>query len=391
MSGKDVSQESIKVSAVPSFNWASDTRNPHNWSGAKKSFVFLTTMLVVLNSNMGSSLTGNAIQSITKEFGVESQLQKALPMSIFLVGPIVWAPLSEEFGRRVIVITTFPLFTIFTMACALAPTWASFLVFRLFTGIFGSAIVALGPGILADIYQDPKARGWGIAVFMGVTGFGPMLGPIVSGFTSPALGWRWSFWVALIFAGVTHIFVVCFPETYGKTIAAKHASENLMMPQPTAINKQHRSWRRIIGDVLLRPLHLLVTEPIVTACSMYLALCYSIFYMSFQVFPEVFQHLYGLSPGQCGLVQLTIGAGCVLSLPIYWVYEQILRRVVQSSSGKLKEEYYRLPLACLGGPLFVVSLFWLGWSSRLDVPFAVPMIAGIPFGMGFMCIFIAIL
>ncbi|KAJ5968965.1 hypothetical protein N7501_005213 [Penicillium viridicatum] len=42
-------------------------------------------MLVVLNSNMGSSLTGNAIQSITKEFGVESQLQKALPMSIFLV------------------------------------------------------------------------------------------------------------------------------------------------------------------------------------------------------------------------------------------------------------------------------------------------------------------
>ncbi|KAJ5427219.1 MFS general substrate transporter [Penicillium sp. CMV-2018d] len=360
-------------------------------------------MLVVLNSNMGSSLTGNAIQSITKEFGVESQLQKALPMSIFLVGPIVWAPLSEEFGRRVIAITTFPLFTIFTMACALAPTWASFLVFRLFTGIFGSAIVALGPGILADIYQDPKARGWSIAVFMGplfaipsltysqATGFGPMLGPIVSGFTSPALGWRWSFWVALIFAAVTHIFVVCFPETYGKTIAAKHAPENLMIPQPTATNKQRRSWKRIISDVLLRPLHLLVTEPIVTACSMYLALCYSIFYMSFQVFPEVFQHLYGLSPGQCGLVQLTIGAGCMLSLPIYWVYEQILRRVVQRSSGKLKEEYYRLPLACLGGPLFVVSLFWLGWSSRLDVPFAVPMIAGIPFGMGFMCIFIAIL
>lgn len=224
-----------------------------------------------------------------------------------------------------------------------------------------------------------------------VTGFGPMLGPIVSGFTSPALGWRWSFWVALIFAGVTHIFVVWFPETYGKTIAAKYTPENLMISQPTSINKQHRSWRRIISDVLLRPLHLLVTEPIVTACSMYLALCYSIFYMSFQVFPEVFQHLYGLSPGQCGLVQLAIGAGCVLSLPIYWVYEQILRRVLRSSPGKLKQEYYRLPLACLGGPLFVISLFWLGWSSRLDVPFAVPMIAGIPFGMGFMCIFIAIL
>ncbi|CAI7636496.1 unnamed protein product [Penicillium glandicola] len=113
--------------------------------------------------------------------------------------------------------------------------------------------------------------------------------------------------------------------------------------------------------------------------------------MSFNVFPAVFQELYGLSPGQCGLVQLAIGAGCVSSLPIYWLYEQILRRVLRSSTGKPKEEYYRLPLACLGGPLFVVSLFWLGWSSRIDVPFAVPMIAGIPFGMGFMCTFIAIL
>lgn len=83
-------------------------------------------------------------------------------------GPIVWAPLSEEYGRRLIVIATFPLFAIFTMACALAPIWSAFLGFRLLTGIFGSSIVALGPGILADIYRDPKARGWSIAVFMGV-------------------------------------------------------------------------------------------------------------------------------------------------------------------------------------------------------------------------------
>ena len=43
-------------------------------------------MLVVLNSSMGSSLTGNAIPYITKEFDVQSQVQSALPMSMFLVG-----------------------------------------------------------------------------------------------------------------------------------------------------------------------------------------------------------------------------------------------------------------------------------------------------------------
>lgn len=43
-------------------------------------------MLVVLNSSMGSSLTGNAIQYISKEFFVDSEVQKALPISMFLVG-----------------------------------------------------------------------------------------------------------------------------------------------------------------------------------------------------------------------------------------------------------------------------------------------------------------
>lgn len=55
------------------------------------------------------------------------------------------------------------------------------------------------------------------------------------------------------------------------------------------------------------------------------------------------------------------------------------------------EEYQRLPLACLGGPLYVLALFWLGWSSSADIHWIVPMLAGIPFGMGFFLIFVALI
>ena len=41
--------------------------------------------------------------------------------------------------------------------------------------------------------------------------------------------------------------------------------------------------------------------------------------------------------------------------------------------------------------MFVVSLFWLGWTSRPGVSFVVPMLAGLPFGFGFMLIFMALL
>ncbi|KAH7007074.1 major facilitator superfamily domain-containing protein [Ilyonectria destructans] len=382
-------------------DWQQDAQNPHNFSTVKKMFVFLTTMTTVLNSSMGSSLTSNAVPFIAREFGITSHTEKVLPMSFFLIGyvfgPVLWAPLSEEIGRRYIITATFAVFTLFTMACAMAPNWASFLIFRLLTGIFGSAPVAIAPGILADVLQRPRARGYGIAVFMTVTGFGPVLGPIVSGFASPNIGWRWSFWIALAFAGLTMVLSIFLPETYAPVLQARHevklCSENPDAQTVSPVREGNlQSKKYFMTNVLVRPLRLLFTEPIVSCCSAFLAFAYAVFYMSFQAFPIIFENLYGLSPSQCGLTYLTVGVGCVMTLPLYWAYDTILLRAQRNQRPWSKnQEYYRLPLACVGGPMFVISLFWLGWSARKDIPFAVPIMAGVPFGMGFMCIFIALL
>jgi hypothetical protein len=55
------------------------------------------------------------------------------------------------------------------------------------------------------------------------------------------------------------------------------------------------------------------------------------------------------------------------------------------------EKYRRLPLACIAGPAIVISRFWVGWTSRVDVHWIVPMLSGIPFGLGFLLIFMALL
>lgn len=66
-------------------------------------------------------------------------------------------------------VPSFALFSIFTLACALAPNWKAFLVFRLICGINASSSIAITSGIYADIYADSVARGRAIAFYITVS------------------------------------------------------------------------------------------------------------------------------------------------------------------------------------------------------------------------------
>lgn len=223
-----------------------------------------------------------------------------------------------------------------------------------------------------------------------------MLAPILSGFTSSTIGWRWTFWIALMYAGLTFIIILLLPETFGPILLSRRAakmrkaepSSHIVAPR----DLEETDLSQLLTVVLTRPLRMLYSELIVSTTCAYLALVYAIFYMSFQAFPIIFQDLYKLSPGVTGLCYLPIGAGACISMPIFWSWDGVLARArARDAAWVRREEYRRLPLACVGGPLFVVSLFWLGWSAREGVSFAVPMIAGVPFGIGFMLIFMALL
>jgi MFS family permease len=93
-----------------------------------------------------------------------------LPTSIYLVGyvcgPMIWGPLSESYGRKGTMIYSFALFTIFSIATAVAPNFAALIVFRLIVGIGGSCAISVVGGICADIYHDPRSRGRSMAIFM---------------------------------------------------------------------------------------------------------------------------------------------------------------------------------------------------------------------------------
>lgn len=102
--------------------------------------------------------------------------------------------------------------------------------------------------------------------------------------------------------------------------------------------------------------------------------------------------IYGFNLGEEGLAFLGIGAGALLSCAIYlWWDQRLIRAKAANKSWANSEEYRRLPLACIGGPFFMVSLFWLGWAARPSVHWIVPILSGIPFGIGFLLIFMALI
>ena len=107
-------------------------------------------MIIVLNSTIASALPSGDSPQLQQHFNVSDEIQLVLPNSIYLVGyvlgPFLFAPLSENYGRRYIVVGTFLGYTIFTLAICFAPNWAAFIVFRLFTGIFGSTPISVTSG-----------------------------------------------------------------------------------------------------------------------------------------------------------------------------------------------------------------------------------------------------
>ena len=159
-----------------------------------------------------------------------------------------------------------------------------------------------------------------------------------------------------------------------------------------AIELEKKGARQMMTVTLMRPVHMIVYEAIVLFTCLYLSIAYAIFYLFFEAYPIIFEGLYGMNTGVAGLAFLPILIGAVFALGIFIWYDTVLQRAKQARAQWASiEEYRRLPLACLGGPLYVLSLFWLGWSASPHVHWIVPMLAGVPFGMGFMLIFMALL
>lgn len=113
--------------------------NTHIHTHTQRADLLVTVMTATVA--FCSSIHTAAIPAVAKDLHC-SIIISTLGVSTFLlgfaVGPLIYAPLSEIYGRNPIYRITFLLFVLFNLGCALSPNIAALLVFRFFCGFFGS-------------------------------------------------------------------------------------------------------------------------------------------------------------------------------------------------------------------------------------------------------------
>lgn len=143
--------------------------------------------------------------ALASEFGVTNNVVATLAVTIpslgASMGPLLFAPLSEVAGRVPIYWASSTLYLVCTVGCARSTDAAMFLVFRFLCGACAASFMTCGGGTIADLLPKEE-RGGATAMFSAGPLLGPVIGPVIGGFVTQALGWRWTFYLVLMFVSV---------------------------------------------------------------------------------------------------------------------------------------------------------------------------------------------
>lgn len=139
-------------------------------------------------------------------------------------------------------------------------------------------------GCLADIW-DNSERGLPMSIFSATVFMGPCLGPVMAGYLS-AEGWRANYYLLLGISGSACVVAaVALPETYAVVLlrrrAVKLRKETGDQGYMTNQERFKKPLAEVMKESLIRPIDILVTEPIVFLFSLYLALIYALLYLLF--------------------------------------------------------------------------------------------------------------
>lgn len=302
--------------------------------------------------------------------------------------------MSELYGRVLVLHLAHLFYTVFTLACGFSRTSAQLIVFRFLAGFGGSASLAIGGGVLSDLFTNEE-RGKAMSLYNLAPSLGPAIGPIAGGLLSDNVSWRWIFYVITIAAAVIQIAGLFFlPESYAPVLLHWRKNKLIKATGNTSLYTEFDSSQtkvHTLGTAMVRPFRMIFTQPIIQVLALYNMYLYGLLYLVLSTFTTLWTQNYGMrvSMGVLNYIALGVGLclGAQLGAPVQdRVYVRMKRRY-RVEDGRPE---FRIPIMIPGATLVPVGLVIYGWTAQYRTLWIGPDvgIALFAFGVivGFQCV-----
>jgi DHA2 family multidrug resistance protein len=180
---------------------------------ANRGAITACVILAVIMQALDTTIANVALPYIQGSVSASADQINWVLTSYIVAAAIMTPPsgfLAAKFGRKRVLLAAILGFVVASVLCGLAQSLNEIVAFRLLQGFFGASLVPLSQGILLDIYTVEE-RGSAMALFGVSVMVGPVLGPVIGGWLTDNISWRWVFYInvpigVLAFAGIV-IFV----------------------------------------------------------------------------------------------------------------------------------------------------------------------------------------
>ncbi len=155
-------------------------------------------MLCILLAALDQTVVIPAVPAIAADLGAFGHLAwivTAYLLTSTALTPVV-GKLSDIYGRRALLLPSLVVFIVASMLCGFAQSLPQLIAARALQGAGGAGLMAMAQAAVADVVS-PRERGRYQGYMASMWGIASIAGPVVGGWVTDHLSWRWVFWINL--------------------------------------------------------------------------------------------------------------------------------------------------------------------------------------------------
>ncbi|UPL00978.1 hypothetical protein LCI18_011912 [Fusarium solani-melongenae] len=375
---------------IVTWDGPNDPENPINWSKSRKCINIGLMSLLTIISPLASSMFAPGVSQLMDDFNTYSDELATFVVSIYMFGyafgPLLFAPLSEIYGRLYLYKIGNVFFILSCVGAALSTSIDMLMVFRFLMGVVGSIPTTIGVGSIVDTVSL-EFRGRAISLWAMGPLLGPSIGPTAGGYLIQAAGWRWVYWFLAILGGAFSILLFGMHESYAPVLLQRKAKRlRKETGNPDLRCEQSTKSIESVKLAAMRPPKLLFASPVVFCIALYIGISNGILSLLIATFSFVYADQYSFDEGQAGLSFLPAGLGMMVGVLSFGSISDFLVRrwkKKQELGSKYQPEIKVTPwLTVPTGLALPIGLFTYGWATEKQLHWIVPMIGVFVFSTG---------